>query len=67
MGEGFFIMMQFIQQFVRDEEGQDVVEYALVIGLVALSGTVGLGLLSGDIGTLLGNVGGQLTAAVAAA
>jgi Flp pilus assembly pilin Flp len=50
-------MMQFIQRFVREEEGQDVVEYALVIGLVALGGTIGLGLLTGSISTLLNAVG----------
>jgi pilus assembly protein Flp/PilA len=60
-------MMQFIQRFVREEEGQDVVEYALVIGLVALGGTLGLGILTGNIGTLLTNVGDTLAAAVPAA
>ena len=30
--------MQFIKNFIREEEGQDVVEYALVIGLVAPRG-----------------------------
>ena len=50
-------MMQFIRQFVREEEGQDVVEYALVIGLVALGGGVGLVAFSGQIGEMLNNVG----------
>jgi Flp pilus assembly pilin Flp len=52
MGEGFFIMMKFIQQFVRDEDGQDVVEYALVLGLVALGGGVGLTAMAGGIDLL---------------
>jgi pilus assembly protein Flp/PilA len=49
--------MQFIKNFIREEEGQDVVEYALVIGLVALGGTVGLAALAGD-----GGINGLLTA-----
>jgi len=57
--------MQFIKNFIREEEGQDVVEYALVIGLVALAGTGGLTLLAGDggINGLLLAVEGALTTA----
>ena len=55
-------MMQFIQQFVREEEGQDVVEYALVIGLVALGGAAVLTTLSGDLGVMLTNLGTALKA-----
>ena len=57
-------MKQYLQQFIREEDGQDVVEYALVIGLVALGGTIGLGILSGDISSLLTNVGIRMGTAV---
>jgi Flp pilus assembly pilin Flp len=49
-------MLKFIQQFVREEEGQDVVEYALVLGLVALGGGVGLTAMAGGIDLLTGAV-----------
>jgi Flp pilus assembly pilin Flp len=53
--------MQFIKQFIREEDGQDVVEYALVLGLVALAGGVGIGLLTGGIGDLTTAVNVALT------
>lgn len=49
-------MMKFIQQFVREEEGQDVVEYALVLGLVALAGGAGLTIMAGSIDGLVAAV-----------
>jgi Flp pilus assembly pilin Flp len=38
--------MEFVQQFIREDEGQDVVEYGLLvatIGLVVLVGTAAFG------------------------
>ena len=59
-------MMQFIRQFVREEEGQDVIEYGLVLGLVALGGAVTLGLIGGQIDGLLVAVNTLLTTAIGA-
>jgi Flp pilus assembly pilin Flp len=61
-------IVQFIKNFIREEEGQDVVEYALVLGLVAIAGTVALGTMAGDtgIGGLLGTVTERLGDASAA-
>jgi Flp pilus assembly pilin Flp len=56
-------MMQFIQQFVREEDGQDVVEYALVLGLVALAGGGALTLMAGGISGLTDAVTAGLDAA----
>jgi Flp pilus assembly pilin Flp len=53
--------MRFIKNFIRKEQGQDVVEYALVIGLVAVAGTLGLSTLAGA-----GGIGGLLTAVTGA-
>jgi pilus assembly protein Flp/PilA len=58
--------MRFIKNFIREEEGQDVVEYALVIGLVALAGTAGLTALAGGIDGLLTAVETALGTAAAA-
>lgn len=35
-------MRQFVSRFVRDEQGQDLVEYAFLVGLIALVAYVGV-------------------------
>jgi pilus assembly protein Flp/PilA len=37
------------QDLMHREEGQDLVEYALIVALIALSGTVGMKSLAGGI------------------
>ena len=39
----------FMKQMLEQEEGQDLVEYALVIALIALAATVGMKSLAGGI------------------
>lgn len=38
-----------VSGFVRDERGQDLVEYALLAGFIGIAGYLVLGALSGDI------------------
>jgi len=38
-----------VKQMLEQEEGQDLVEYALVIALIALAATVGMKSLAGGI------------------
>jgi Flp pilus assembly pilin Flp len=54
--------MQFVKQFIREEEGQDVVEYGLLIAAVSLVILGGTKVLSGGIETFLGNVTDELKA-----
>lgn len=42
-------MFLWLATFRRDEEGQSMVEYALIIGLVAIALVTVLGLLTGGI------------------
>jgi Flp pilus assembly pilin Flp len=56
--------VQFIKNFIREEEGQDAVEYALVVGLVAVAGAVALGALTGQIDGLVTAVGTLITDAL---
>jgi pilus assembly protein Flp/PilA len=47
---------------LSEEEGQDLVEYALIIALIALGCTVGLNGLASSIQTAFTNIGTNLTA-----
>jgi len=51
--------------FVKDESGQDLIEYALVAGLIGLGAVVAMTSLSGKIGNAFNAIGTQLTNAVA--
>ena len=42
------------------EEGQDLIEYALVVALIAFAATAGMQTLAQDINTAFGNIGTTL-------
>jgi len=46
------------------EEGQDLIEYALVVALIAFAATVGMGTVANDINNAFIKIGDKLTAAV---
>lgn len=49
--------VEMIRAFLnREDEGQGMVEYALIITLVALVAAVGLGVLGGNIDALLSGI-----------
>lgn len=48
--------MQNIMRFFRNEEGQAMTEYGLIIVVVALVAVVGLGLMGGNLDTLFTNI-----------
>lgn len=50
-----------IQTLMMREDGQDLVEYALVVALVAFAATAGMGTLAGSINTAFGAIGTKLT------
>ena len=58
-------MKQLFKQFMQDESGQDLIEYALVAALVGLGAVAAMGSLSGAIGNTFNSIGNQLTTAVA--
>jgi pilus assembly protein Flp/PilA len=60
-------MKLMITQFVRGEEGQDLIEYALLAALVALAATVAMTNLGTSISSVFGSVTGKLTSSVPAA
>lgn len=52
-------------RLVKEDSGQDLIEYALVAALIALGAVAAMGKLGGIISTAFGNVGNQLTSATA--
>jgi pilus assembly protein Flp/PilA len=50
-----------LQNLMLREEGQDLIEYALVVALIAFAATAGMQTLAQDINTAFGNIGTTLT------
>ena len=53
-----------LKNLLTDEEGQDLIEYALVAALVGLGAVTALKGLSSKIGTSFSSVGSTLTSSV---
>ena len=53
-----------IQSLLHREAGQDLVEYALVVALIALGATAGIGSLATDINAAFTNIGTSLTSLI---
>ena len=47
--------------FFQKEEGQDLIEYALVVALIAFAATAGMNTLATNINTAFTNIGTTLT------
>ena len=50
-----------LQQFMRDEEGQGLVEYALIIAVIAIAVIVAMIFLRDQIQNIFSNIGNNLT------
>lgn len=49
------------QNLISNDEGQDLVEYALVVALIALAATAGMSKLATALSGAFSSVGSQLT------
>ena len=49
-----------MNRFFREEEGQGLVEYALIIGLIAIVAIAALTTAGGSVKNLFGNITGEL-------
>jgi len=49
-----------LKAYFSEEEGQDLIEYALIAGLLALAAVAALTLMSGSLETLWTNLQGAL-------
>ena len=48
-------------QLFREDNGQDLIEYALVAALIALAATAGMNTVAGNINTAFTSIGTKLT------
>ena len=53
-------MSQLIRRFVREEEGQDLVEYAMLLAFIALICITAVKLLGTNVNTFFNNMATQL-------
>ena len=53
-----------VKTMLSDDRGQDLVEYALVVAIIALGATAAMSTLSSDINTIFSSIGTKLNAAV---
>ena len=53
--------MNLIKRLWKEEEGQDLVEYALLVVLISLASVVAMGKLASGISDAFGNAAANLT------
>jgi pilus assembly protein Flp/PilA len=53
-----------LQNFINREEGQDLIEYALVVALIAFAAIGGMGSLAKAINTAFTNIGTTLNSSI---
>ncbi len=54
-------MMSLLQELLREESGQDTIEYVFIGIIVALGALAGMGTLATKINTEFGNLANDLT------
>jgi pilus assembly protein Flp/PilA len=52
-----------LQTFARDEEGQDLIEYALLVGLISLVAVVAITAAGVQVNAIFNGISAALTAA----
>ena len=52
-------------QLFREDNGQDLIEYALVVAVIALAAVAGMTSVASDINTAFTNISSQLASALA--
>jgi len=52
-----------LRAFTSQDEGQDLIEYALLVGLISLVAVVAVGLAGGSVNTIFTNIQAKLAAA----
>ena len=58
-------LISFLLDFLREEEGQDLIEYALLVALIALVCVAALTTAGSQVNTIFENIKTRLTTAAA--
>ncbi len=56
-------LMLYVKSFVQDEEGQDLLEYALLVALIALVAVLAVTAAGGSVKTIFQNIADALATA----
>lgn len=59
--KNFLNRLYVTAQILREDHGQDLIEYALVVALIALAATAGMSTVANAINTAFTNIGSKLT------
>ncbi|HEV8669699.1 MAG TPA: Flp family type IVb pilin [Candidatus Limnocylindria bacterium] len=54
-------MIELMRAFLREDDGQGLVEYALIIAVIAIAVIVAMIFLRGQIQNIFSNIGNNLT------
>jgi len=54
----------YVRSFARNEEAQDLIEYALLVGLISLVAVAAIGLAGSSVNTIFTTIQGKLASAV---
>ena len=55
-----YVKAQTIRESLKEEEGQDLIEYALVVALIAMAATAGMSTVATAINLAFTNIGTKL-------
>ncbi len=55
------LKLSVMLQILKDENGQDLIEYALVVALIAFAATAGMSTLATDINLAFSHIGTKMT------
>jgi pilus assembly protein Flp/PilA len=67
LGEDLMQLVNFVKSFVRNEEGQDLLEYALLVALIALVAVAAVTTAGSQVNAIFTKVASALTTAAGAA
>ena len=64
MKNNLLLLSVKLQNFLTREEGQDLIEYALVVALIAFAAVAGMNTLAQDINNAFLNIGSTLQSSI---
>jgi pilus assembly protein Flp/PilA len=64
MNDKLLLLSNKIRVFLSSQEGQDLIEYALVVALISFGSTAAMSSLASDINTIFTNIGTTLSGAI---